>query len=164
MCLSSVVIFDRDGTLIRPTLRHDAVFLLPGAREAIKTLQEAGYLIALATNQPGPAKGECSYYDVAAVNRELCYLLGEPFATIRVCLHRGSDRCSCRKPKPGMLLDIQEELGVGEYWMVGDSEADVGAALAAGMPVRRVYPELGYTVLDAAEEILISSSEIEPTR
>lgn len=130
------VLFDRDGTLVvdvayngDPTL----VEPVPGARQALDRLREAGLPVALVSNQSGVARGLLTCDQVAAVNRRVAELLG-PFDAMLVCPHGPADGCECRKPRPGMVTKAAAELGVRveRCAVVGDIAADVGAALAAG--------------------------------
>ncbi|MEI9937454.1 MAG: HAD-IIIA family hydrolase [Pseudomonadota bacterium] len=153
------VILDRDGTLIDVVrdeetgtvlvaFHPDHVRLLPGVVEGLKLLATAGYGFAIATNQPGPAKGQISQAAVERTNRALVDVLsaeGIEIASVEVCLHHpqggpGGDatlvrECECRKPKPGLLLAAMEHAGFdpARTWMIGDSSADVLAARAAGV-------------------------------
>jgi len=150
---------DRDGTLI-DVFRDDEtgtvsvafhpshIRLLPGVVEGLKLLAEAGYGFAIASNQPGPAKGQISRAAVERTNRALLDLLraqGIEITTVEVCMHHpdggpGGDvtlvgECNCRKPKPGLLLAAMEHASFdpARTWMIGDSSADVLAARAANV-------------------------------
>jgi len=153
------VILDRDGTLI-DVFRDDEtgtvsvafhpnqLRLLPGVIEGLKLLAAAGYGFAIASNQPGPAKGQISRAAVERTNHALLDLLsaeGIQITTVEVCMHHpdggpGGDAslvgpCNCRKPKPGLLLAAMEHAGFdpARTWMIGDSSADVLAARAANV-------------------------------
>ncbi|HET7541343.1 MAG TPA: HAD-IIIA family hydrolase [Polyangiaceae bacterium] len=159
------VILDRDGTLIdvvrdeetgtvSVAFHPDHVRLLPGVLEGLKLLAAAGYGFAIASNQPGPAKGQFSKSAVERTNRAVSNLLGAEgieLAALEVCLHHpqggpGGDfnlvgDCSCRKPKPGLLLSAMEHAGFdpGRTWMIGDSSSDVLAARAANVRAALVF-------------------------
>lgn len=153
------MILDRDGTLI-DVVRDDEtgtvsvafhpnqLRLLPGVIEGLKLLAAAGYGFAIASNQPGPAKGQISRAAVERTNAALLELLhseGIEIATVEVCMHHpdggpGGDptlvgKCDCRKPKPGLLLAAMEHarFDPARTWMIGDSSADVLAARAASV-------------------------------
>jgi D-glycero-D-manno-heptose 1,7-bisphosphate phosphatase len=150
------VFLDRDGVLNDPVLdpvdgrpesplRAADVVLAEGAVEGCRMLREAGFSLLVASNQPAAAKGKATREDLAAVHDRVVSLLTASGVTIdgwRYCLHhpeatvpelRG-DPCDCRKPAPGMLLDLAQEHAVdlSASWMVGDSDGDIGAGLAAG--------------------------------
>lgn len=130
------VLFDRDGTLVEDEPYNgdpSAVRLRPGARQAVDRLRAAGVRVGVVTNQSGVARGLVTEDDVRAVNRRVEELLG-PMDTWEMCVHAPADRCTCRKPRPGMVRQAAATLGVvpGECAVVGDIGADVRAARAAG--------------------------------
>lgn len=134
--VSRAVLFDRDGTLVHDVpYNGDPAQVRPvdGAREALDALRGAGVAVGLVTNQSGVARGLISRADVDAVNARVAELLG-PFDAVAVCPHGPDDGCPCRKPGPGLVLDAARQLGLApwECAVVGDTGADVAAALAAG--------------------------------
>jgi D-glycero-D-manno-heptose 1,7-bisphosphate phosphatase len=152
-------ILDRDGTLIDfhrdPELgvvvsafHPGQIRLLPGVVEGLAMLAEAGFALAIATNQPGAAKGQVPASAIERTNRALVELLaarGVPIASVAVCLHHpdggpGGDpdlarTCDCRKPAPGLLTHLVGELALdpASSWMIGDTAADVEAGARAGL-------------------------------
>lgn len=154
-----LALLDRDGTLIDvvrdeetgtvTTAFHPSqIRLLDGVVEGLRLLVKGGYRLAIATNQPGPAKGHFSRAAVEATNAALVDQLGQlgvPIARVAACMHHpdggaGGDAslvgpCACRKPKPGLLIELMQGLGFSpsQTWMIGDSMADVEAARAAGV-------------------------------
>lgn len=161
-----VAIFDRDGTIVdvvrdeeigvtNVAYHPNQLRLLSGAVEGMLLLQQAGFAVAIATNQPGPAKGQVSADAVRRTNSALVALLREYGVLVRaleVCMHHpdggpGADptlvrRCDCRKPKPGLLTTILANLGgdPARSWMIGDSSADLEAGCAAGVKRALVFP------------------------
>ena len=160
------IILDRDGTLIDVVRDEETgvvtvafhpthLRLLPGVVAGLALLRDAGFRFCLATNQPGPAKGQFSVAAVQRTNASLQLLLAEHdilLTSVQVCLHhpeggRGGDPslvrpCDCRKPQPGLLLRAIAEaaLDPARTWMIGDSPADVRAARAAGVRAGLVFP------------------------
>jgi D-glycero-D-manno-heptose 1,7-bisphosphate phosphatase len=152
------IILDRDGTLIDVVRDEELgaivtafhpkqVRLLPGVLEGLVALRDAGFVFAIATNQPGPAKGQYTADAVARTNAEVVRILGEhgiTIAHVATCMHHpdggpGGDPtlvgpCPCRKPKPGLVLECIERLALdaGASWMIGDTRSDVEAGVAAG--------------------------------
>jgi D-glycero-D-manno-heptose 1,7-bisphosphate phosphatase len=160
-----LAILDRDGTLIdvvrdeetgaiSVAFHPDQLRLLDGAVAGLRLLQDAGYVLAIATNQPAPAKGQFSAQAVQRTNAALVAKLeaeGLHIAGIEVCMHHpdggpGGDaalvqRCDCRKPKPGMVTTLINRLGAEprRSWMVGDGTGDVEAGRAAGVRTALVF-------------------------
>jgi D-glycero-D-manno-heptose 1,7-bisphosphate phosphatase len=146
------VFLDRDGVLIRalvvdgtprPPASVEGLELLPGVEEACRQLHEAGLLLIVVTNQPDVARGTQTMAAVEALNRELSSRL--PLDEIRVCPHDDADRCHCRKPAPGLLLDAAHDWGIDleHSVMVGDRWRDVEAGRRAGC--KTVFIDSGYS-------------------
>lgn len=152
---SAAVFLDRDGVLNElvpdppsgaweSPLKVQDVRLLPGAAEAARGLAGAGFALVCVSNQPAAAKGKVTVERLGAVHAQVIELLAQAGVRLqasRLCLHHPdgvvpelSGPCACRKPAPGMLLDVARalELDLGACWMVGDTDADVAAGKAAG--------------------------------
>jgi histidinol-phosphate phosphatase family protein len=144
------VLFDRDGTLIEdvPYLADpQRVRPVPGARRTLDHLRRHGVAVGVISNQSGVARGLIAADELAKVNARVEALLG-PFDTWQVCTHGPDDRCSCRKPEPGLVTAAARELGIAPYecLMIGDIGSDVDAALAAG--ARAVLVPTRHTKVD----------------
>lgn len=145
------IFLDRDGTINKYVgfLRDINEFeLLPGVADAIRRINNSGYLTIVITNQPVIARGEVTLEELAGIHRRMETLLGAEGAYldgIYYCPHhpkRGfvgecieyKIECECRKPKPGMLLQASRDFNIdlSQSWMVGDGKHDVGAGKAAG--------------------------------
>jgi D-glycero-D-manno-heptose 1,7-bisphosphate phosphatase len=142
------IFLDRDGTL---NFDHgwitspSKIELLPGAAEAVRAINDAGYLAVLVTNQPIIARGEVTEDGLRAIHDRLEFLLAESAAhldAIYYCPHHPefNGPCDCRKPAPGLLRLAARDLDIdlGRSWMIGDSERDLGAAAAFGIPAALV--------------------------
>ncbi|MFB3897527.1 MAG: D-glycero-alpha-D-manno-heptose-1,7-bisphosphate 7-phosphatase [bacterium] len=137
-----VVFLDRDGVinqrLIGDYVKTWAEFrFIPYAKRAIRKLTEAGYQIHIVSNQQGVGKGLMSKPDLDLVtNRMLAEIKksGGKITSTAYCIHTESDKCSCRKPKPGLLLGTAKKYKFkpSACWMVGDGERDIIAGTAAG--------------------------------
>lgn len=130
------VLLDRDGTLVHDVpYNGDPALVRPltGAAAALRRLRGAGLRLALVSNQSGVARGLIARADVDRVNDRVEQLLGS-FDHRAICPHAEEEGCRCRKPRPGLVLEAAEALGVrpAECVVVGDIGADVGAARAAG--------------------------------
>ena len=136
-----LIILDRDGTINADSDDYikspEEWEPLPGALDAVARLHHLGYHIVLATNQSGLARG---LFDMAALNAmhakmsKLLAQKGGRFEALFFCPHRPEDECSCRKPLPGLFLQIGDRFGVdlSQVAAVGDALRDVQAAAAAG--------------------------------
>ncbi|MFJ5862279.1 D-glycero-alpha-D-manno-heptose-1,7-bisphosphate 7-phosphatase [Pseudarthrobacter sp. NPDC092439] len=130
------VLFDRDGTLVADVPYNGdpgLVLPMPGARNVLASLRARGLATGVVSNQSGIARGLLTQAQVDEVNARVEELLG-PFDVWEVCPHAREDRCSCRKPAPGMVHSACRKLGIQESQaaLIGDIGADVGAAEAAG--------------------------------
>lgn len=130
------VLFDRDGTLITDVPYNgdpERVRPMPGARDVLRVLRAHGVRTGVVSNQSGIGRGLLTRAQVDAVNAEVEARLGR-FGTWQVCPHHPDDGCECRKPAPTMILRACAALGARpeRTYFIGDIEADVKAALAAG--------------------------------
>jgi D-glycero-D-manno-heptose 1,7-bisphosphate phosphatase len=149
------VFVDRDGTLsLRPpeheyvTRLEDFVWL-PDAPEALCRLSRAGYVVAVVSNQRGVARGLVSRSVLRQIERRIQEELstrGCRVEAFRYCFHDLAEACECRKPRPGMLLGLAQELDLdlSHSWMIGDAASDIEAGRAAGCRTAFVgTPEAG---------------------
>jgi D-glycero-D-manno-heptose 1,7-bisphosphate phosphatase len=136
--LTPAVFLDRDGVINRAPVRDgvpispasvDELELLPGVPEALDRLKAAGYALVVTTNQPDIARGRVTRETLDAIHARLRAML--PLDEIRVCPHDDADRCACRKPRPGLLLQ-PPAYAVNRSFMVGDRWRDIDAGRAAG--------------------------------
>ena len=142
------VFLDRDGTLIEDVgyPRDPArVTVLAGAVDALRELAGRGFVLAVVSNQSGLARGLVTPAEAAAVDarfRALFAAEGVAFDAVEYCPHGPDDGCDCRKPAPGMLLEIAGRLGLdlAGSFMVGDKESDVEAGRRAGCRSLRLRP------------------------
>ena len=141
----SLVILDRDGVINHDSDDYikspDEWQPLPGSLEAIARLCRADYTVVVATNQAGVGRGLFSQEMLIRIHRKMASSIrdkGGRLDSVFFCPHSPAEQCGCRKPKPGMLLEISARLGIGLSGVpvVGDSLRDLEAAEAAGaMPV-----------------------------
>ena len=136
-----LVILDRDGTINED--RDDYVksadewVPLPGALEAIARLNHAGWHTVIATNQGGLGRG---LFDMDTLNEmhlkmnRLLAKVGGRIDAVFFCPHTAADGCECRKPQPGLFIQIGERFGVdlNEVHVVGDRIGDLQAGVAVG--------------------------------
>jgi len=136
-----LVILDRDGVInedsdefIKSAEEWQAI---PGSLEAITRLNKAGYVVVVITNQSGVARGLLTYNTLNQIHQKMLdqlHALGGEISAIFFCPHGPDDGCECRKPLPGLFLDLQKriECNLNEVDAVGDSRRDLEAAVAAG--------------------------------
>ena len=151
------IFLDRDGTINKYVgfLREiDQFELLPKVSEAIKKINDSGYLAIVVTNQPVIARGEVTFEQLDEIHNKMETLLGKDGAYldgIYFCPHhphKGFEgeipelkvECECRKPKPGMLLKAAKDFNIdlSKSWMIGDSDNDILAGENAGCFTARV--------------------------
>ena len=154
--MKRAVFLDRDGVIIRDVdLLHkkEDVGLIPRTAEAIKLLNERGYLVVIVTNQPVVARGLCTLDEAVSINDHIKYLLqqqGARIDAVYLCPHHPNPtgqigdtgpnltyvmECDCRKPKSGMILQAKKDLQIIDLslcYMIGDSISDIKAGNEAG--------------------------------
>ena len=157
---SKAVFLDRDGVInelfwnedveqLDSPLKREQFRLLPGVTEALRTLQAAGYLLFIVTNQPAAAKGKTTYTELCAINHMFMQQMnneGIELTEVAMCPHFGTRTaltredyliqvCDCRKPKTGLIEKIMEKYSIStsNSWMVGDSATDIQCGKAVGL-------------------------------
>lgn len=158
---------ERDGRPVAPTSLAE-FRILPGVEDAIRRLKAAGFVIIVVTNQPDVATGLTTRATVEAMHAVIRQRL--PVDDIKVCFHTDADGCTCRKPKPGMLLQAADtwKIDLAASFIVGDRWRDVCAGHAAGCTA--IFVDYGYrqdgpnepdrivgSLAEAADHILASS-------
>jgi D-glycero-D-manno-heptose 1,7-bisphosphate phosphatase len=136
-----LVILDRDGTINHDSDKYikspEEWRPIPGSLEAIARLTQADYRIVVATNQSGIARGLFDTRTLFAIHETLVRALSQVGGRIDAfffCPHAADAGCPCRKPQPGMLLEVARRFNVAldDTHMVGDAQRDLEAAAAAG--------------------------------
>ncbi|MCL2226752.1 MAG: D-glycero-beta-D-manno-heptose 1,7-bisphosphate 7-phosphatase [Oscillospiraceae bacterium] len=149
------VFLDRDGTINVDTgyvYKPEDFRFAECAPEAIKMLNDAGYMVIVISNQSGIGRGMFTEQDVISLHKHIDKELAKHGARIDAyyfCPHKPEDGCACRKPKPAMILEAAGKYGISlpDSWMVGDKPSDVECAKNAG-----VFPlqiKLGYGAMDS---------------
>jgi D-glycero-D-manno-heptose 1,7-bisphosphate phosphatase len=137
----SAVFVDRDGVICENRTDHVKAWsefaFLPGAADALASLTRAGVRLFVVTNQAIIARGLASRRTVDEINDRMVGALEEAGARVEsvlVCPHDSSDRCACRKPEPGMLLDAagRFDVDLSSSFLVGDAASDIEAGARAG--------------------------------
>jgi D-glycero-D-manno-heptose 1,7-bisphosphate phosphatase len=139
--MNKAIFLDRDGVINYDSPHYikspDEFHFIPGSIEAIVKLTQAGYLVGIATNQSGLSRGLYDRATLDAIHQRMCHAIeknGGKIHHIEFCPHLPDTGCECRKPKPGMLINLAKKLGVNlsSVYFVGDKLTDVDAARAAG--------------------------------
>ena len=154
--MKRAVFLDRDGTInveIEYLYRAEDFEFIQGVPEAVRTLNDAGLMVVVVTNQSGVARGYYTENDVENLHRHIAGELKKYGAHIDAwlyCPHHPSGRgsyalpCDCRKPLPGMLREAAQryDIDLGQSIMIGDKRADIEAGQAAGC--RTILVRTGY--------------------
>ena len=136
-----IIILDRDGTINHDSEEHikspEEWRPIKGSLEGIARLTQAGYRIVVATNQSGIARGLFDTRTLLTIHEKLLRaltLVGGRIDAFFFCPHAADAGCQCRKPQPGMLLEVARRFNVSldDTYMVGDALRDLEAAAAAG--------------------------------
>ena len=152
-----LIVLDRDGVinedLERPVADPDEWTPIPGSLEAIARLHQAGWHVAVATNQSGLSRGLLALDTLHAIHQRMHETVNQAGGRIDVvafCPHKDSDQCGCRKPAPGMLYTISERLNIdlSTVVVVGDSLRDMQAAMATAAKPVMVRTGKGQKTLD----------------
>ncbi len=137
----NAVFLDRDGVINRNRPDHvkswEEFEFLPGVPQAISRLARWGVRVFVITNQAIINRGIVSTATVDAIHRRMVHEIerhGGRIEAIACCPHRSDERCSCRKPAPGLLLDLAHAhgLNLAETAVIGDALSDVEAGQAVG--------------------------------
>ena len=147
----AALFLDRDGVVCRALVHGGKPFpaqsvqeldILPGVKEALQSAGAQGLVRIIVTNQPDVARGTLARKVVEAMHDRLRAEL--EIDDVLVCWHDDGDRCACRKPKPGLLLEGagRHNVDLTRSFMVGDRWRDVEAGARAGC--RTVWIDYGY--------------------
>jgi D-sedoheptulose 7-phosphate isomerase len=146
------VFLDRDGVINRAFVRDGKPFppptpqeleILPGVPEALRELKANGFQLLLVTNQPDVGRGKLSVQTLDAMHEDLRTQL--PLDDILVCCHTDQDKCDCRKPMPGMIIEAarKHNIDLAASFMVGDRWRDIDAGYNAGC--KTILIDYGYS-------------------
>jgi D-glycero-D-manno-heptose 1,7-bisphosphate phosphatase len=135
------VFLDRDGVINKVILRDGKPFsprsleefvLNDGIRETVSLLKDNGFKVIVVSNQPDVARGDISRNVLDRMTQLMTQEI--PFDDIYICPHDDQDQCSCRKPKPGMLLEAARKWNIDleHSYFIGDTWKDIEAGKVAG--------------------------------
>jgi D-glycero-D-manno-heptose 1,7-bisphosphate phosphatase len=155
-----LVVLDRDGVINHDSddfiTTEDEWRPLKGSAEAIARLNSAGYTVAVATNQSGIGRKLLSEGDLKTIHSKMLHHIesaGGRIDKIVYCPHLPDAGCDCRKPRPGLLKQLQDHYGIDMNGVpfVGDSERDLRAAIAIGARPILVLTGNGRSTLEKLE-------------
>lgn len=136
-----LIVLDRDGVINVDSEQFikspDEWKPIPGSLEAIARLNESGWRVVVASNQSGVGRGLFDMDTLNAINEKMTKAIGQVggrLDAIFFCPHSADSTCDCRKPRPGMFLQIAERFNVDMRGVpvVGDSLRDLQAGVAVG--------------------------------
>ena len=165
--MTTAVFFDRDGVLNEIVERDgkpasprtpEELVVAADAPRVLSRLREMGFKIFVVTNQPDVRRGLMSDASLDAIHAKLSEQL--PIDAIATCRHDNADACACRKPKPGLILDLAATHGIdlSASWMVGDQDRDIACGMGAG--VHTVLLRRAYNSGAGADHVLESLSQL----
>jgi len=170
--LNKAVFLDRDGVINRAILKDGiphpprtatSIEFFPDVLDSINSLKSNGFVIIVVTNQPDVATGIQTIDEVEKIHDLIrCRF---PVDEIQVCYHVDIDKCSCRKPKPGMLKQAAKKwlINLSESAMIGDRWRDVEAGKSAGCQtilIRGEHREQLISKPDAIVDSLYEASQL----
>ena len=151
MKAKKAIFLDRDGTICEDVSylsRPEQIKLFPFAAEAVRLLNENGFIVILITNQSGIARGFFDENALREIHEKLVSELAEQNAkldAIYFCPHNSVDNCACRKPKTGMIEQAAKDFSIDlkNSWMIGDKAIDVETGFRAGTKTALVLTGYG---------------------
>jgi len=164
------VFLDRDGVLTISTVRDgkgyapvslDQFRFYPEVSNCVNRIRDLGFIPVLVSNQPDVANGILPTQVLEQMNEKIREELD--ITEINNCIHNNENQCLCRKPRPGMLFNSANKLGINlnESWMIGDRDSDISAGIAAGCKtifidrnLRAESGELAHLVCDSLEKAI----------
>ena len=151
MKAKKAIFLDRDGTIcedVNYLARPEQLKLFPFAAQAVRLLNENGFIVILITNQSGIARGFFDENALREIHEKLVSELAEQNAkldAIYFCPHNSVDNCACRKPKTGMIEQAAKDFSIDlkNSWMIGDKRIDVETGFRAGTKTALVLTGYG---------------------
>lgn len=161
------IFLDRDGVINKN--RSDYVKniseleILPNISESVKKLKDFGFLVLVITNQSVINRGLTSHENIHKIHQCIQNYLKTNDTFIDAfyyCPHKPEEKCICRKPKPGLILQAANELKIDLKlsWMIGDQDSDIKAAKLAGCNSIKIHSDFG---LQDAVDMIVKSIKYE---
>ena len=177
---ASLIVLDRDGVLNRTVanpaeprpdspLRVGEVALFPWVPASLRRLTDAGFGLAIASNQPAAAKGKAAREALEQVHARVLAEAqrdGGVIASSHICFHRAEDGCGCRKPRTGLLREAflrNPSYVAAQSWMVGDRAVDVLAGWAYGLKTALLAGQDDKGEATSAERRALDTHSVQPS-
>ena len=173
---SKAIFLDRDGVLNEVVYHKginkpsspwmiDEFKFIKGIEETLLLLKENNDKLFVITNQPDIARKNIKNGVTEKINQKILEKL--PIDEIRICPHDDSDQCNCRKPKPGMIMDLVENYNIDldKSYLIGDGWKDIQAGYQAGCKTilieklynKEVTADFSAENLDSAKDIILKN-------
>ena len=139
--MQSAIFLDRDGVINlerKDYVKHLSEFeIFPDVAEAIDLLRKKNFLVIIITNQSAINRKLLDVNTLETIHEHFQKYLKKyntSIDAIYYCPHLPEENCSCRKPKPGLILNAAKDFKINlkKSWMIGDSKKDIDAANSAG--------------------------------
>ena len=166
------IFLDRDGIINKPIVRDNKPYppqslkeleFVEGIEDFLAKMKVFGYYLFIVTNQPDVARGTQKKEVIEEIHK---YILDNlDIDKIYVCYHDNQDKCNCRKPKNGMILQAQKEfdLDLSQCWMIGDRSSDITCGEISGCRTifyQYNYEESSFSIPDYIIENISQAKEI----
>jgi histidinol-phosphate phosphatase family protein len=146
--LNEIVVDPEHGTIDSP-MNPEQAKVFEFIPKALKRLNDLGFLLAVASNQPAAAKGKTTKTNLEKTHQlilERATAMGAVISSSHICFHKKEDNCDCRKPKPALLKEAiaaakDRLLLDAPVWMVGDGVTDVQAGKALDLKTAFLGPK-----------------------
>ena len=156
------IFLDRDGVLNdnkKPVNKPSDLTLYPWVNKSLDILKKLGFTLFVVTNQGGISCGYFTAEDLESIHNELNILTGDKICEIVYCPHF-KEKCSCRKPEPGMIDDLIKRYNIdrSKSFMIGDRDVDIIAGKSAHLKSIKIGSPLSkadYTVNNLLEAVKI---------
>lgn len=168
--INKAVFLDRDGVINHVVYhigieKHSSPWnmqefkLIEGIKKPLEELVKLGFLLFIVSNQPDIARGNLKEATTEKINKIIYEKF--PIKEIKFCPHDDKDNCNCRKPKPGMIIELSKKYNINleKSYMIGDSYKDIKAGESAGVKsilIDKIYNQdvhVQYRVGNLAEAV-----------
>ncbi len=173
--MNKAIFLDRDGVIneegpIETHVFFEDLRIYDEAVEAVKKFKKMGFKVIIITNQPAVARALCTENDIKKTMNDVVSYFKKHGAVIDAyyyCPHHPEKKyggnmkyrveCSCRKPKPGMILKAARDYNINlkASYMIGDTDRDIGAGKAAGC--KTILVDRGFADSDETPDFIVKS-------